>query len=505
MSIELAEQEDRPATAELVAPAQDPVTTALVEVTSTNAKMTELAARGQELATKYQGVVANVRTVKGYAEIAAIRTEMREEVRFKMQHLKAAGSKMLGTMREQFNARADELIAEAKGHETPFQELLDAEDKRKADEKAERDRLEKIRVDAHVAALAIITGVVNTATGKDAAEIQALIDSTEALTVDDGWEEFRGQAQQAKDEAVRQLNGMLVAALAEAAERAELEAERQRQAAFREQQEAQQRQLEEQQAELRRGQEALAAQQRELAEQQEAQARAVRERAEAVQSRIGGFALVVAVNDASRNSDGIMAAIEAAQNVPITAELFDARTGEAQIAKDEALNTLRGFLAAAEMHEAEEARQARAAVVQDRIDGIATAGAPLEGRSAEQLRSILGTLHTLVLTEELLDDRVAESVEWQERRVKDVEHELTIAVEREQRDAKEAEHNHKEIEANAAAVARITRMQDAAPRMLELLQELAGIDLIDLDVVTMRPLQERAERIVSEIEGEKNV
>jgi putative phage-type endonuclease len=57
----------------------------------------------------------------------------------------------------------------------------------------------------------------------------------------------------------------------------------------------------------------------------------------------------------------------------------------------------------------EAAKLLRAAHVQRRIDAFATAGEPLEGRSADEIASILRTVQATVLTPDLLDDRVADA------------------------------------------------------------------------------------------------
>lgn len=491
MAIELAEQTP----AAVVAP--DAVTTALVEVTTTNAKMTELAQAARDLAAQYRDVVADVTTGKGYDQIAAIRTELRTTARFPMQKLQEAGSKMLGQMQKQFNERAKDLIEEVKALEKPFQDQLDAEDARKANEKAERDLAEALRVQGHVDALAIITGTTVQASGLDAAGIKELIDQLAELVIGEDWEEFRGQAQQAKDEALRQLNGLHVAALADEQERAELAAERQRQAEFRQQQEAQVAELQRQQQALAQGQAALARQQQELAEQRAQQERAQQERAQAVQRRIDALASYGAAYSYMAASTNIESELRTLQDTLIYRDQYDDRVGEAEAAKASACERLRAVFDAAVAREAEEARQARATQIQANLDIIT--GAVASAHNATTSAELLQFHSALMALEPTLQDfgeRLEEAGDAKEAGLSEISVLLQRMQERERRAAEEAERQRQEIEANAAKVARMTRMQDAAPRMFALLGELVA------NPVYASELADAARAIINEIEGD---
>lgn len=501
MAIELAEQAPS-------AGAPDAVTTALVEVTTTNAKMTELAQAARDLAAQYKDVVADVTTGKGYDQIAAIRTEIRSTARYPMQNLKDAGSKMLGTMQRQFNERATALIEEVKALEKPFQDQLDAEDTRKANEKAERDRIEAERIQRHVGALAIITGTTVQASGLDAAGIKELIDQLAELVIGEDWEEFRGQAQQAKDEALRQLNGAHVAALAEEQERAELAAERQRQAEFRAQQEARQRELDEQ-ADRQRQQQAeqqrlmdereaqLRQQQAQLDAQREQQERAQAERAQAVQQRINFFTeLVQGLADRRHSAERLAQIMEEVHEKPINADLYDGRVEEALGARNVAIADLGELLEAAQAREAEEARQREADRIQVNLNNLATYGKLPEDASSEFIAARIQALSAdEELTSAIYGERLTEAADIHVAALEFLEAAFSTAEAREQEAAAEAERQRQEIEANAAAVARMTRMQDAAPRMFAILGELVA------NPVYASELADAARAIINEIEG----
>lgn len=344
--------------AALVEAPQDEVSKALAEVTQKTNTILSLAAKGRELAERYRNVGFDVRTTKGMEEAKAARLALREEVRYPMQKLRDERSKMLGTMQRQANISADALIEEVERYEAPIHEQIQAEENRKEAERAERAAAEQRRIDGHLQAIAAINGLVTAAMGLTSAELEQAITNAQGVVVDEGYEEFQGQAQQAKDETLRQLQGLLVAARAE---EAELE-------------------------ETRRQQAALAAAQQQLEADRRAQAEQARQLAE---------------------REKAIAEREAQQQ-----------------AEDESLAR---------------ARQERAEAVQRRIDGIHTAGAPLDGRSAEELQGILNTLQGLVFSAELLDDRVSEAVQARDARVANVQHALAEAQAREAEEAARAQ------------------------------------------------------------------
>ena len=488
----------------VVAPA-DPVTTALVEVTHTNAKMPELAALARELAEKSRGVVADVRTVKGYAQIAAIRTELREKARFPMQRLKESGSKMLGTMQRQFNARAEELIEEVKGFETPFQEQLDAEDTRKENERKERQRLEDARKQGHLDALAAISRHVIEASGEGSTELQARITGLGEMIVDESWEEYQGQAQQAKDEALRQLQGMLVAAKLE---EAELEETRRQQAALKEAQDklaAQQKEMDDQRAAMAEQQRQMDAQRAAMEAEREANERARAERAQAVENRIEQFTITAASYSHMAASADLRSAIATMHDTLITEAMFDARTGEARTAKDAAIADLTLKYDLASEREAEEARQQQAARVQELINSIISMGhnaaLAVEDGSADvtQLQNGLHNLETLDLSE-LMGGRFEEANRERDAAIASTMEAITATKERDRLRAEEAEQRRivNEHQEHMNAMAR--RAGERAGQMFNLLKELAAIESSG-DIVA---LSERAAALVKEIEGDSN-
>lgn len=472
MAIELAEEQQAGGA---LTPVADAVTTALAEITKTNTTFTELASTGRELAERYKNVVADVHTTKGYEQIAAIRTELREKVRYPMQKLKKDGSKMLGDIRLQFNERATALIEEAEAHERPFQELLDAEDARKAAEKREREEAEQRRKQMHVESIGAITNMATDAAGMDIPALESQLEAARGILVDDSYEEFQGQAQQAKDEAVRKIEAMLVAARLDEEDRRIAEEARQRQAAYAAEQAERAKQAEAQAAAER---EKAAAAEREAAElrakvaameaeqerQREERERAARERAEAVQRRIDSFTSACSPETAESFAN----AIAVMEHAPITAEWYGERTADAQAAKDKALAELREKHAAAVQHEREEAERAQAARIQELIDNIHGMGEnallAVEDGSADvaELRANLKVLEDLELSE--LNGREQEAALAREGAISKVCNAIQMTEERDRlRAEQEAEDARRRAEHEAASeLARIKRAHGEA-------------------------------------------
>lgn len=255
----------------------DDVSQALSVIAEKNSSITQLAQHGRELHEQYKDVAFDVATTAGMESAKAARHQIRTEARYPMQKLQEEGSKMLGTMQRQFNARANELIAEVEGYEKPIDEQIKAEEQRKADIKAKAEAEEKLRVDTITAAIDAVRNaplaLVNATAGEVANAIAELRAEADDATEEE-FQEFASQAKRAYIGALEQLQSMLEAKTAAEAAAAEIERQQAAQA-------EQQRIMDEQAAALRQQQEQLAAQQRAI---DEANARAEHERQEREQS-----------------------------------------------------------------------------------------------------------------------------------------------------------------------------------------------------------------------------
>lgn len=513
MAIEAATEDEHAATEVVVLPQADEVSTALSETTSKYQQVLAHVAAGRELAERYKGVVADVTTGAGYSQIAGIRTELREAWRYPVQKLQKEISKTLGTLQRSTNRHIDALIAEAEAHEAPFQALLDAEDDRKAKLRAEAEAKEAARKQAHAEAIAAISSMPGAAAGLSSAELEERLQAAKDIIVDDSYEEFQGQAQQAKDEAVRQLTGMLVAARADEAERAELEEERRRQAAFAEQQRLQREAAEAQAAQERAAREAaeretaelrarLAAAEAREREQAAERERAARERAEAIQRRIEFLGNALDHPPHELPSVDLEQAVAAMEREEITADLYGDRVQEAATIKVRALEALIELRCAAadrerreemerQRREAEEAAAALHTRRCEMLSALVGAGenallAVQDGSAdvaeLERNRALIAdTELTAELWGELLQQAVSARSETLRKAdeaiatTKERDRERAAAAEwRRQQEAEEAERQRQQEEADRAMRERHLRMQAAAPRMFALLKEITA-------------------------------
>jgi hypothetical protein len=456
-------QDSPPGTEPATAPEPDKVTTALAEVTKTNATITDHLQKARDIAARHKDVVADVTTTKGYEEIAKIRTAIREDGRFPIQRLKDEGSKLLGTMQRQFNQRAEAIISEIKELEKPFQDQIDAEDERREAERQRRANEEQARKDGHAAAILAIQRMALDAVGLDSAGLRERIEAAQQIIVDDSYEEFQGQARQALDEAVRNLNGMLISALADEEDRRDAEEARRKQAAAAEaeraareaaeQQAAQERQraaaaeaesaaLRDQLAAMQRAE--AERQQREEAERQERE-RAAAERAAAIGQRIDAMNRMGAAYSHMAPSASIREALDIARATPVTADLFGDRLDEAQKAKDVAIGNLREVLSGAEAREAEEAAAALRARRDELLASIIGMGdnallAVQDGSAdVEQLQANLRVLEELDLSELGDPDRSAEFGIARDEAIAKAKQAIAATEERDRLAAEEAE------------------------------------------------------------------
>lgn len=472
--------------AEPPAAQEDPMSTALAVVTEQGSNIMALVARGRALAEQYRNVAFDVTTTKGMDEAKKARLALREEVRYPLQKLKDARSKILGTMQRQANASADELIEEVKRAEAPIDEQITAEETRKENEKAERDAAEQRRRQAHIDAITAIARIPTEAVGLTSAELREKIVAAEGIMVDEGYEEFKGQATQAKDETLRQLNGLLMAAIEE---EEELERTRQQQARLRQQQEeqaARQRELDEQEATLRAQREAFEKRQREAKEADEARQRALdeqaaqqrrerEERAQAVQRRIDALSIYGAAYSSNAASVDIESALRTLNDTLLYAADYDARVSEAEQIKAARIASLRKILAEAIAREAEQARQQRAAEVQQRIDQLEVSEmqAGNDNRQIVQLELDHLTLADRAPTEALFGDRLEEAKAIYARAVEKLTQALVVIGERERQEAQAAEERRQQEADQAAARALVAAKQAHGEELYELVRKAA--------------------------------
>lgn len=462
MSIELAESPGSE-----LAPVADAVSSALAEISAKHTSITERMARARELHEQYKGVAFNVTTTKGMEEARTARKALRDEARYPMQDLKKEGSKLLGVMQRQFNDHVDGLIAQVVEFERPIHEQITAEEDRKETERLERERLEAQRKQSHQDAIAAIQSLVSTAAGMDSAALAERIAAVQAIAVDESWEEYEGQAEQAKDEVLRQLTGMRLAVLADEDERRDLEAQRQRQREWDAQQVARQADLDRREQDLQR-------REREQREEQEQIQRARLERAQAVQGRIDAIATAGAPLQ-ERSIGDLCGILVSLRSLTLTPDLLDDRVSEAAAAAkareaevEQALEAAEALKRERDRQEEAERREARDKAITERIAGLRAIGdSHTKDDAPDVVAAAIGLARDLLptITEEDYDNRVDEARDTLVDSIASLAATMQAATERARLDEEEAQRQRERdlLEADQRAMSQ--RMLKASPRL----------------------------------------
>ena len=282
-----------------------------------------------ELRSRYANTTFDVTTTKGMQEAKKARQEVRgyrTSLEAKRKELKApalAYGKALDT-------EAKRITAELEALETPIDTQIKEEEARKAAEKAEAERQERARIDAHRERIESIRNLPLQLIGASADRIERAMDDLMANTLE-GLEEFTSEAAIVRDEASAKLFDMLSLAKANEESNARLEAEKAEREA-REKAEAEKRAKEQAELEELR---------RFKAEQEAAKAREEKEAA----MRVHQFE--AEQKAAQQNAEAVQAASEVEASVPVE-ETVEVSAAIEQHSKnisnrDEAISDLRAF------------------------------------------------------------------------------------------------------------------------------------------------------------------
>lgn len=200
------------------------------------------------MAKKYSNVAFAVTTTKGMKEAKEARADLRDNGRL---FVTKAEERIKGEVNDLKRVMASEvarLVAIVKPHEDAVDTQIKAEETRKANEKAERDRIEAERIALHKANLETLAGYAAQTEGRSAEDIEKAIGIVAAIEIGDEWQEFKAQAEQAKAASVEAMQKALATE--------HMRAENARMAA---ELEANRRAMAEQAAELKRQQDAILA------------------------------------------------------------------------------------------------------------------------------------------------------------------------------------------------------------------------------------------------------
>lgn len=200
------------------------------------------------LVAKHANVAFDCTTTKGMAAAKAARLELREHGRFMLQNVAKDTKAEANELKTVIDSESARLIALIRPVEDAIDEQIAAEEKRKADEKAERERLAAERKAFHEGKIATIRGCATRARGLPSERIRDGIAQVEAIVLGDDCQEFLPGYEAAKTETLAAMRVLLD----ETEQREQAEAQRLENERVAADLAAQRRALEEQAAEIAR-------------------------------------------------------------------------------------------------------------------------------------------------------------------------------------------------------------------------------------------------------------
>ena len=256
------------------------------------AEYSPTAAALAELRQKYEQAVFDTTTPNGMAKAIAARRELRE-VRVNLEKLRKELKAPALERSRLIDAEAKTLTTQIEEMEGPIDAQIKAEEQRKADEKAERERIERERVAELQLKVGEIRAIAVRCSGKPSAFIRDYLTKLDALELGEEFGEMQAEARAAKAETLGTLADMHWSALAQEAEAERLRIEREELEAQRK---AQAEQAERDRAELAKLRAEAEARQRESEEK----ARIEREAAEAERRKVAAEAAALRAEEKAK-------------------------------------------------------------------------------------------------------------------------------------------------------------------------------------------------------------
>jgi len=200
------------------------------------AEYSPTAAALAELRQKYEQAVFDTTTPNGMAKAIAARRELRE-VRVNLEKLRKELKAPALERSRLIDAEAKTLTIQIEEMEVPIDQQIKVEEQRKADEKAERERIEREKMAELQKRVANIREQAVSVVGKSSHAVAEIVRLLSSLEIDQTFGPLQAEAYAAKAETLATLADMHTAALAQEAEaeririeREELEAQRKAQA-----------------------------------------------------------------------------------------------------------------------------------------------------------------------------------------------------------------------------------------------------------------------------------
>jgi len=179
-----------------------------------------------EMSTKYSGVVFDVTTAAGIKEASTARAEIREP-RFKTEHARKAAKAPLLALGRNIDQRAAFITEELMKLETPIDDQIKAEERRKEDERIAAARVISERITATRNRIDTMQRLPLDMLDASAAELQGEVDAMAAAEItDEHYRDFLDEAGRVKAATLAKLQSMITAKKATEAEALRLKAER---------------------------------------------------------------------------------------------------------------------------------------------------------------------------------------------------------------------------------------------------------------------------------------
>lgn len=175
------------------------------------------------LAERYRGVAFDVSTAKGLADAKKARHELRESGRFAVQRAEKQIKDCANDLKRVIAPKVEQLVAIVQPVEDHVDAQIKAHEEKVAREKAEREAADAARRKKHTDNIATLSGFIERAAGRTAAEIAKGIAYVEKVsTHPDAFEEFSEEATATKARVLAALKAMHSKAQADEAERERL-------------------------------------------------------------------------------------------------------------------------------------------------------------------------------------------------------------------------------------------------------------------------------------------
>lgn len=164
----------------------------------------------QALADKYRDCVYAVATTKGMQEAIAARADLRDNGRLALTKTETRVKKEVNDLKRLMGEEVERLVAITKPVEDSIDAQIKAEEERKAAAKAERERIERERVEKHEAGIAKLRGYGERCRGKSIEDLEQALAVLRPLPFsEEEWQEFAPKAAEALTTSIAQIEAEL--------------------------------------------------------------------------------------------------------------------------------------------------------------------------------------------------------------------------------------------------------------------------------------------------------